>query len=654
MSRPKKKKTKAGPARSRKRVKNTRASRNLAEAEGREKKEPKLAWDILLAFLVLTVVFVISFLIVLGYNLVYQHSVFPGVKVGQVDLGGQEFLEAVESVGGPLEKIFEDGISLSFNDDQLDLKFSRVSFDIDASYDIFTYDASKTVEQAYAVGRGKDVLTNLKEQLVALISSWQISPDYYLNEEEIVASLEEHFDQYETPHQNAELIVLEDLSFDVREEKIGQAFNYQETVDRIKAMIQNLKVNNIELELQDDPPLVKKAEAQLLSGEVERIWQQAPLAITYGEKSWEVPSEEFATWLAFRVDDSSGQENGIRIGLNEGRVSQYLERLKKEVDIPVQEGKFAMEEGRVVEFQASHSGRELDVESTAYYLDTVIVQGGLDKARIIVTAIEPEITTENVNDLGIKELVGEGISNFSGSPTNRRKNIALGAEKLHGILVRPEEEFSLLKALGEFTAEEGWLPELVIKENKTIPEYGGGACQFGTTMFRLALNAGLPITARANHSYTVSYYNPIGTDATIYDPAPDLKFVNDTGSWLLLQTEIDGNNLIFRFYGTLDGRKIEMTDPVLSNWVSAPPQANIETTDLAPGETKCTERAHSGVTAEFIYTVTYPDSEAVETVFTSKYKPWQAVCLVGVEELSNEEEPADTEEPEEDNKKNQE
>ena len=591
-----------------------------------------------LIFLVVFCFCILLTFAVVGYNLVYQRSIFPGVEVGGISLAGQEFLPAQENIQTPLEDISEKGITFAYGSDQFNLKLVRQSFDIDASYDLFTYNANQIIEAAYSVGRGKDVFTNLKEQIVALLFSWHLSPQYYLNEEEVIDSLTERYAQYEIPYQDAELLVLEDLSFGVKEEKLGQAFDYQKAVSSVKKGIERLAVDKINLTLENDQPEITREKASALLGKAGEVRDQAPISVNYGEKRWEISKEEFSTWLAFVKDTDQDTPGTVRIGLNEERIGEFLLKIKEEIDVPVQEGKFAMEEGRVVEFQTSHSGKELDIESTIYYIDTVVAQGGLANARIIVEAIEPEVTTENVNDLGIKELVGEGISNFSGSPTNRRKNIALGAEKLNGILVRHDEEFSLLNALGEFTAEEGWLPELVIKENKTIPEYGGGACQFGTTMFRLALGTGLPITNRANHSYTVSYYNPIGTDATIYDPAPDLRFINDTGNWLLLQTEIDGYDLTFRFYGTNDGRKIEQTDPVLSNWVSAPPQANIETTDLAPGTTKCTERAHSGVTANFTYTVTYPDGEVVEEIFTSKYKPWQAVCLVGVEEISAEEE----------------
>jgi vancomycin resistance protein YoaR len=158
-------------------------------------------------------------------------------------------------------------------------------------------------------------------------------------------------------------------------------------------------------------------------------------------------------------------------------------------------------------------------------------------------------------------------------------------------------------------------------------------------MFRATMGSGLDITARRNHSYNVSYYleNGLpGTDATIYDPWPDFKFINDTENFVLIQARIEGNDLYFDFWGTRDGRKAERTTPSVWGWTDPEPTKYIETLDLPVGETKCTERAHKGVSASFDYIVTYVDGEKEETTFSSRYRPWQEVCLIGVEELSEE------------------
>lgn len=206
---------------------------------------------------------------------------------------------------------------------------------------------------------------------------------------------------------------------------------------------------------------------------------------------------------------------------------------------------------------------------------------------------------------------------------------------LNGLLIRPGEELSLVKAIGPVDATLGYRQELVIRGDRTIPEFGGGLCQVATTLFRAILNAGLPVLERRNHSYRVSYYEPpVGMDATIYEPKPDLRFKNDYSTFLLLQTRIEGDDLIYEFWGTKDGRVAESSKPRIYNAVKPPEPLNIETTDIPVGTTKCIERAHPGSDAEFTYSVTDKNGKKTDTVFTSHYRPWRQVCLVGVKELS--------------------
>src|SRR4029079_9831821 len=85
---------------------------------------------------------------------------------------------------------------------------------------------------------------------------------------------------------------------------------------------------------------------------------------------------------------------------------------------------------------------------------------------------------------------------------------------------------------------------------------GGGTCQVSTTVFNAAYEAGLPITARTNHALYISHY-PQGRDATVNYPDIDLKFVNDTGHWLLLRTFVSSSALSVNLYGTPQHRRVE-------------------------------------------------------------------------------------------------
>ncbi|MBU4030992.1 VanW family protein, partial [Patescibacteria group bacterium] len=183
------------------------------------------------------------------------------------------------------------------------------------------------------------------------------------------------------------------------------------------------------------------------------------------------------------------------------------------------------------------------------------------KTTIIADKASPKITLEKTNQLGVNSLIGQGTSNFAGSPNNRVHNIKTGAAKFNGLILTSGEEFSFNNLLGGSGAEQGFLPELVIKNYQTIPEYGGGLCQISTTFFRAAVNSGLKITERKAHAFPVVYYNPQGFDATIYEPKPDLRFINNTPSHLLIQTAIEGTKLTINFYATDDGRKVKIDGP---------------------------------------------------------------------------------------------
>ncbi|MCR4307313.1 MAG: VanW family protein, partial [Candidatus Berkelbacteria bacterium] len=221
----------------------------------------------------------------------------------------------------------------------------------------------------------------------------------------------------------------------------------------------------------------------------------------------------------------------------------------------------------------------------------------------------------------IKERIGYGETNMRNSPANRRHNIANGISLLSSALVKPGEEFSTVAKLGAVDNTTGFLPELVIKDDRTVPEFGGGLCQVSTTLFRTVMNAGLKVMERTNHSYRVSYYEPpIGLDATIYLPKPDFKFLNDTPGYILIQGRVVGNKVIFELWGTSDGRTSAISTPVVTNVIDPPPPIYVDSDTLPIGETKITDHAHQGATAVAHYTVTRNGQVINQQTFRSVYK----------------------------------
>jgi vancomycin resistance protein YoaR len=587
-------------------------------------------------FLLLVLVTFVSLLIIQN---IYQDKIYPHISINNLPVGKLTVNQAKELINKQLDQINQDGIIFNYNDTQTTIMPMISSAEGDIAYQVISFNSDVAINNAFGFGHSGKMLVDLKQLIRALLTKQNIVIPFNINEPEIKKNLINSFTEFNQPAENAKLIysINNDgvITFSVQKEKYGQTLNFTKGLEDLKLRLATLDKKPIVLEKTNDQPTIFAEETLNIDALAQKILALAPLNLQYKDNYWPVDKETFAGWLNLKLSQAENSAYKIIIGLDNVIVKNYLnDNLVKQIDQEPIDAKFEMKNERITEFQASQDGQKLNIDASFNALEQAIIYNATSTAALIVEENKSNVNTANLNNLGIKEIIGIGKSNFSGSPKNRRLNIRTGATKLNGVLIKPGEEFSLVKTLGKIDASTGYLPELVIKENKTTPEFGGGLCQIGTTMFRTALATGLPITMRRNHSYRVSYYEPAGTDATIYDPMPDLRFINDTENYILIQARIENNELYFDFWGTKDGRIIEQTKPIITNIVKPGPTKLIETLDLKPGERKCTEKAHNGADASFRYKVTYLNSEIKEKTFSSHYVPWREVCLVGVEKLS--------------------
>ncbi|MEP7163024.1 MAG: VanW family protein [Candidatus Moraniibacteriota bacterium] len=249
--------------------------------------------------------------------------------------------------------------------------------------------------------------------------------------------------------------------------------------------------------------------------------------------------------------------------MNDATVQTYMNDLGAKISRDPKNARLGLNENKVVVTEEAVPGRTLEIEATLDRLREKLDQNesAVLTVSLVTKELTPKISSSTINSLGIKDLIGEGKTDFRGSPKNRIFNINRALQQFDGIIIPTGGEFSFVEYLSEVDGEHGYLPELVIKNNRTEPEFGGGICQVSTTVFRAALNAGLKITARKNHAYPVRYYKPYGMDATIYIPKPDLRFQNNTPGPILVFPQITGTELKFLFFGTPDGRSVTIDGP---------------------------------------------------------------------------------------------
>jgi len=566
---------------------------------------------------------------ILTYHLAYWQRVYPGVTVLGQSLANQTPAEAEQTilaVAGRGQKI----IVLQSAGQQWPINLNEIDF---------RYQPAKTSDQAFGVGRNQPFWKSLNTKIHCWFAGCDLVLDYSLNQKALEAQLDTIATQVFIPTIEPTIEIKNLVSppkrraIQVQAGQAGQQLDKRQLLTQIHQALAYHAANPISLPLLHLSPQLTDQQVATIKARAENLLAKnlvlvhQPPEQTQSEK-WLMNDEELINFLDF-----SG-------GYKQDQIEQWVKVLAASINRPVQDAlfQFLPDTQRVVEFKPARKGQVLEETETVALIISALEQLEADKnevnAQLPVSLIDPQTSTADANSLGIRELIGQGVSYYTGSISDRVHNLTLAANKLNGVLVPPEEIFSFNEKVGEISVATGYRRAYIIKEGRTILDDGGGVCQISTTMFRAALAAGLPITERQAHAYRVSYYEQQyqpGFDATVFSPSPDLKFKNDTPGHILIQTDVDAQQgkLIFSFYGTKDGRVVTISPARILERAAPPPDLYIDDPTLPAGQIKQLEHKIWGAKVAFDYKVMRRDEVLQEKTFWSNYQPWQAVFLRG-------------------------
>jgi vancomycin resistance protein YoaR len=634
-------------------------------------KKKNFSWKriiICLTIFLFSVFFI--FLALFFYTHSFDEKVFPGIYLGDIHIGAMDRGELTDYIQKMENKLSDQGIKLSFDIEGKEEKlflYPNLSTE-DFVENLIEIDIRSEVDYFLSYGKTDNIFTNIFSLFSIRLSKPKMSLQTVdLQKQKLFIKIEELVKDYISEPVDAKIIVNSTNPFDyvITTSTPGITFSYEKIAGKIITDWSILRSPEIKIDTFSQPADILEKDINSIVSNLENILSFGQIDIVYTdpqtkkEYRWYLNEKELISMLVVEKDD----EESVIFSLDNKKILNFVESdIASFINSEPRDAKFRLgDNNKVTEFQASRPGIKMDVDEaildikTAFNSRNYYSSDGVIRALTIkINTVEPKIKTAEVNNLGISEILGIGYSNFKGSSNLRIKNIENAAyNKLHGLLIKPGEEFSLVEALKPFTTEAGYYPELVIKGDRVIPEMGGGLCQVGSTMFRTAMNSGLEITERRNHSLVVSYYNDArnglpGTDATIYDPHPDFRFLNDTGNNILITSEVNRNTgeLSFTLWGTSDGRKGYYSAPTVSAWYNPGPEKIIETTNLAPGVKEC-QNQYIGARASFVYTRILPEKGKTDIVYDSYYRPLPKTCLVGVEAVVEEVVEGDNHETEE-------
>jgi vancomycin resistance protein YoaR len=320
----------------------------------------------------------------------------------------------------------------------------------------------------------------------------------------------------------------------------------------------------------------------------------APVVLTVGPTRYRLPRWRIAELLELPANGAT------KLRIAGPGADKYFERLQKVVNRPARDAQFVVIPNGIT-IRPDKPGLVVDVPATARALLAASVRRLNRVVPVAVVTHAAKRTTADAKAMGINGIVSSYTTYYGGVP-NRIHNVQVVSHLVDNTLIGPGKEFSFNGTTGERNAAKGLLEAPVIINGELENGLGGGTCQVSTTVFNAAYEAGLPITARTNHALYISHY-PQGRDATVNYPDIDLKFVNDTGHWLLLRTFVSSSSLSVNLYGTPQHRRVESetaplvtTGPVPVKQVPDPDlyvgTKVVEESGSAPSSTSVTRRVY--------------------------------------------------------------
>jgi vancomycin resistance protein YoaR len=360
----------------------------------------------------------------------------------------------------------------------------------------------------------------------------------------------------------------------------------------------------------------------------------APILIRAGEQHWLWQRDDLIRLIAMNKT-----ANGVQVIPDANAIATEVDRLAQYIDTGSVEARVAVVDGRATIVQPSRHGVRIDRAAAVQKIGDAFF--GTDRVVELPTiAVTPQLSTAQIAALRFGDVLSTGRSSFVGSAKYRITNIMAGAKHIDGVLIAPGATFSFNTEVGEINEANGFVKGYAVIGKRTQLEWGGGVCQVSTSLFRAAFYAGLPFKEWHAHPFYIKWYDDYaypdvagpGLDAAIYTGELDLRFVNDTGNWVMIDTTVDTEKQILdiTLRGTATNRAVRVVGPKITNTIPAPKDpVYIDDATLATGTTKQSDKAKDGMSVVAYRIITVKGKDLPGEEFASNFAPWPNVFLRG-------------------------
>ena len=548
----------------------------------------------------------------------YAGKVYAGVQVLGIELGGKTADEAEALIRERIKPFVTEPVVLAWRGQEwrpsLDDLGIRLSVDA-------------TVEEAFNVGRTGDFFGNIAQQWASAQTGYNVPLTVQVSE----PRMQEYLNSVAESSINQELfegdVRLAGTQIEAMPGKEGRTLDTYATIAAIREAAAKLEPSRrIDLPVTIVQPTVSAEEVRAVEAQL-AIRVSGPITATASSNTFTLDRDALIRFTVIERDPNRDADRHIRLGWNDRELETVAAEWVAKANREPRNARFAWNGGQLAVLTESIDGFETGVETVVGAIKQNADTTDRRTFELPGKVITPTVSSKDLPALGIKELMGTGTSTFQGSSQERATNIRVASDLLNGAVIPPGGTFSFLETMGGIDEAHGFVEGYVIAAERTQRGVGGGVCQVSTTMFRAAFWSGLEITERNQHSYRVGWYEaggePVGFDAAVFDPGVDLKVMNNTTSYVLIEAQVGADSVLrVNVYGTKLPGEVKLEGPAISNRTNPPPDVYEVDPRLPPGTRKQVETARAGLDTTITRRIVVPGQPDKVEEFHSSYQAW--------------------------------
>ena len=592
--------------------------------------------------------FAIAVLLVAAVVLVSIGRVHPGVRIGELRVGAMPPERAVSAVEETYGSRVAEPVIVRFEDQEWPTEPDVFSV---------TLDAEALVDHAMRYGRTGSLGERIVTRARLLIDPVSVPVRVGADESALSGYVNEIAGAIRREPRDA-AVVISGTEVTLEPSAVGIAVRGGDFKDAVLEAFVSTE-RRVDVPVDFVPVRVTDADAAEALEDA-RAFVAGPVTVAGESATWEFTALEIAGWVEFRTEQVSSVDATESAEATTGYVAQPLQstaasptavdrwRLAAfisaaeasetvlarvgEAGTPAVDARFEVGSGGV-RIIPSRDGVGIDVDALVTEMTRVLTAEQVRRVELRTQRIEPALTTERAEQMGIEERIATFTTSFQSTNRPRVSNIHTLADAIDGTLVAPGATFSLNGTVGPRTAAKGYQEAPAIIDGRLVPTLGGGICQVATTMFNTVFESGLPVVERRAHSFYISSY-PKGRDAAVAWGSIDLRFKNDTGNWVLVATSYTNRSVTVSLYGTDPGYTVtSVTGP----FTDIRPYTVLEVPDpaLSVGTRVVEDQGVNGRRVTVTRTVTRGGEVVREDRFTSTYVPKRQVVRVGTRPLAS-------------------